>query len=117
MVVHCWLMREYTVSVGQGSFWTVAGANNSPGCHMSSTDTQRRLNLAYIWDLGFLPLGGSMVAVSVKFFLAPARIPDGTMLPLGMVAQYLFGRWAECFAVLRRIRRPRPHHTGQVRLN
>ena len=32
-----------------------------------------------------------MVAVSVNFFLAPARIPDVTMLSLGMVAQYLFG--------------------------
>ena len=84
---------------------------------MSSTDNQRRLNLAYIWDLGFLPLGGSMVAVSVNFFLAPARIPDGTMISLGMVAQYLFGLWAECFAVLRRIRRPKPHHTGQAQLN
>ena len=83
---------------------------------MSSTDNQRRLNLADIWDVGLLLLGGCRVAVCVNLFLAPARIPDGTMISLGMVAQYLFGLWAECFAVLRRIRRPKPHHTGQARL-
>ena len=84
---------------------------------MGSTDNQRRLNLADIWDVGLLLLGGCMAAVSVNLFLAPARIPDGTMLSLGMIAQHLFGLWAECFAFLRRIRRSKPHHTGQARLN
>lgn len=32
-----------------------------------------------------------MVAVSVNLFLAPAPIPDGTMLSLGMTAQHFFG--------------------------
>ena len=84
---------------------------------MGSTDSQRRFNLADIWDVGLLLLGGYRVAVSVNLFLAPARIPEGTMLSLGMIAQHLFGLWAECIAVLRRIRRPKPHHTGQARLN
>lgn len=47
--------------------------------------------MADIWDVGLLLLGGCMVAVSVNLFLAPARIPDGTMLLLGMIAQHLFG--------------------------
>ena len=84
---------------------------------MGSTDNQRRLNLADIWDVGLLLLGGCLAAVSVNLFLAPAGIPDVTMRSLGMVAQYLFGLWAECFAFLRRIRRSKPHHTGQARLN
>ena len=75
---------------------------------MGSTDNQRRLNLADIWDVGLLLLGGYRVAVSVNLFLAPARIPEGTMLSLGMIAQHLFGLWAECFAILRRIRPSKP---------
>lgn len=47
--------------------------------------------MADIWDVGLLLLGGCMVAVSVNLFLAPAPIPDGTMLSLGMITQHLFG--------------------------
>lgn len=55
------------------------------------TDNKPCLNVADIWDVGLLLLGGCMVAVSVNLFLAPARIPDGTMLLLGIIAQHLFG--------------------------
>ena len=46
-----------------------------------------------------------MATVSVNLFLALARSLDGTMLSLGMIAQYLIGLWSECFAILVRFRR------------
>lgn len=57
---------------------------------MTNMHNKPRINVADVWDFGLLLAGGCMVAVSVNLFLAPARIPDGTMLSLGMIAQYLF---------------------------
>lgn len=57
---------------------------------MTSNHKKPRVLAADVWDVGLLFAGGCMVAVSVNLFLAPARIPDGTMLSLGMIAQHLF---------------------------